>query len=259
MEFCLITGASKGIGYAMANICAEKGHHLILVARSKEMLDSQAKQLHANHKVTVHAYVCDLGIHDEVQALLKWIKEEGLIVSRLINNAGLGTCGPFVDTEYVRIRSQMLVNMEALTALIHGIVPQMVIKGEGRILNIASTAAFQPGPFMSVYFATKAYVLSLSEGLRYELDGTGVTVTTHCPGPTESAFAAQAGNDKTMLFSRGSVATSHDVALDAYKAMESGKSIAVHGFSNWIATKFVPYVPRWVTLRIAAMLNSPKK
>ena len=119
--------------------------------------------------------------------------------------------------------------MEALTALTHGLLPNMIAKGEGRIINIASTAAFQPGPFMSVYFATKAYVLSLSEGLRHELAGTGVTVTTHCPGPTESAFAAEAGNDKTMLFKRGAVATSHEVALDTYHAMEKGKGLLYMG------------------------------
>ena len=259
MEFCLITGASKGIGYAMAEICAQKGHNLILVARSTDLLDKQANKLQEKYKIIAHPYGCDLGVHDEIQKLLNWIKSENLTISRLINNAGLGTCGPFVETEYSRIRTQMLVNMNALTALIHGLLPQMLPQGRGKILNIASTAAFQPGPFMSVYFATKAYVLSLSEGLRYELSGTGVTVTTHCPGPTESAFAAQAGNDKTMLFSRGAVATSHEVALDAYNAMEKGKSIAVHGFTNWIGTIFVPYVPRWFTLKVAAMLNSPGK
>ena len=255
----MITGASKGIGYAMADICAQKGHHLILVARSKELLEKQAGELQEKYGVTVHVYVCDLAVHDEVQGLLSWIKSKDIFVSRLINNAGLGTCGPFVETNYARIRNQMLVNMEALTALIHGVLPAMIDRGEGRILNIASTAAFQPGPFMSVYFASKAYVLSLSEGLRHELAGTGITVTTHCPGPTESAFAAQAGNDKTMLFKRGAVATSHEVALDAYQAMEKRRSIAVHGFTNWLGTIFVPFVPRWITLRLAAKLNSPVK
>lgn len=257
MKFCLITGASKGIGYAMAEICAQKGHSLILVARSKEILEKQAVDLRAKYNVTVHVYVCDLAVHEEVQGLLSWIASQEIFVSRLVNNAGLGTCGPFVKEEYSRIRTQMLVNMEALTALTHGLLSNMIAKGEGRILNIASTAAFQPGPFMSVYFATKAYVLSLSEGLRHELAGTGVTVTTHCPGPTESAFAAEAGNDKTMLFKRGAVATSNEVALDAYHAMEKGKGIAVHGFTNWLGTILVPFVPRWITQRLAAKLNSP--
>ena len=257
MKFCLITGASKGIGYAMAEICAQKRHSLILVARSKEILEKQAVDLRAKYNVTVHVYVCDLAVHEEVQGLLSWIASQEIFVSRLVNNAGLGTCGPFVEEEYSRIRTQLLVNMEALTALTHGLLPNMIAKGEGRILNIASTAAFQPGPFMSVYFATKAYVLSLSEGLRHELAGTGVTVTTHCPGPTESAFAAEAGNDKTMLFKRGAVATSHEVALDAYHAMEKGKGIAVHGFTNWLGTILVPFVPRWITQRLAAKLNSP--
>ena len=259
MDFCLITGASKGIGFAMAEICAQKGHDLIVVARSKKLLEQHAAILREKYQVKVHVFACDLGVHEEVQDLLSWMSKEGFMVSRLINNAGLGTCGPFAETEYNRIRTQILVNMEALTALIHGVLPKMISKGEGKILNIASTAAFQPGPFMSVYFATKAYVLSLSEGLRHELAGTGVTVTTHCPGPTESAFAAEAGNDKTMLFKRGAVATSHEVAFDAYKAMEKGRSIAVHGFTNWLGTVFVPFVPRWITLRLAAMLNSPEK
>ena len=259
MEFCLITGASKGIGYAMSSICAQENLNLILVARSREMLLEQANKLRETYGIQVEVYVCDLSQAPQVQELLLWIKEKGLYISRLVNNAGLGTCGSFVETEHQRIRTQMLVNMEALTLLIHGILPDMLSRNQGKILNIASTAAFQPGPYMSVYFATKSFVLSLSEGLRYELRDSGITVTTHCPGPTESAFAQEAGNDKTMLFSRGAVATSHDVALHAFRSMEKGKSIAVHGWSNWLGTILVPWVPRWITLRMAAMLNSPKK
>ena len=148
--------------------------------------------------------------------------------------------------------------MEALTMLTHRYVPEMLKQKNGKILNIASTAAFQPGPYMSVYFATKAYVLSFSQALRYEIQGTGVTVTVHCPGPTESAFAADAGNDKTMLFAASKVATSHNVALHAYQSMQKGRNVVIHGYLNRIAAAFVPIVPGWLTNRLAAYLNTPR-
>jgi short-subunit dehydrogenase len=258
MNYCVITGASKGIGEAMAQICASKGRNLILVARSKDMLEKQAIFLEEKYKVSVEVFSCDLGIEESILNLYTFTEGKGIDVSCLINNAGLGSCGAFVETDLARLRLQMRVNMEALTGLIHMYLPKMIEKKEGQILNIASTAAFQPGPYMSVYFATKAYVLSLSEGIRHEIRGTGVSITTHCPGPTASAFAEDAGNDKTMLFSMGAVATSREVAEHAYRAMERGKPVAVHGWSNWLGTILVPFVPRWCTQRLAAFLNLPR-
>lgn len=258
MNYCLITGASKGIGAALAQICAKEKNNLVLIARSAELLNQQAKEIQSTYQVNVETIACDLANPETPHYIVGIIKEKGIRISTLINNAGLGTCGPFVGTSSEKIVQQIQVNMQALTLLTHLLLPDMIRQGHGRILNIASTAAFQPGPYMAVYFGTKAYVLSFSEGLRHELRGTGVTITTHCPGPTDSAFAAEAGNDKTMLFAMGTIASSEAVALHAYTSMIRGKAIAVQGWSNKMTVFLVPFLPRWLTQRIATFLNTPR-
>lgn len=258
MNYCLITGASKGIGASLAHICAQHKHNLVLVARSADLLQKQAQELQEKYPIQVEVIACDLALQEAPHQIVETLQQKGIRISLLINNAGLGTCGPFVEATSEKIAQQIQVNMHALTMLTHLLLPHMIADGAGRILNIASTAAFQPGPYMSVYFATKAYVLSFSEGLRHELRGTGVTITTHCPGPTESAFAAEAGNDKTMLFAMGTVASSEAVAQHAYSAMMRGKAIAVQGWSNKIGALLVPFVPRWLTQRVATFLNTPR-
>ena len=258
MGYFLITGASKGIGESMAKICAQKGHNLVLVARSEKLLSDLAAQLQTTYGVSVEVFSCDLSTAESIDNLYAFTESKNIVVEALINNAGLGSCGAFVTLDRKRLQKEIRVNMEALTLLTHLYLPSMLKNKQGQILNIASTAAFQPGPYMSVYFATKAFVLSFSQALRHELRDTSITVTVHCPGPTESAFAADAGNDKTMLFASGNVASSTEVAQQAYQAMRRGQNVVVHGVLNRIAAQLAPIVPTWITNRIATYLNSPR-
>ena len=254
----LITGASKGIGASLATICAQHGHSLLLIARSANLLERQAQLLRESYKVEVHTLSVDLCNGDALSKISHYAQHHELEIDMLINNAGVGACGDFIDIEAQQHQQQLTLNISALTMLTHHFLKGMRERNRGCVLNIASTAAFQPGPYMAVYFATKAYVLSFSQALRHELRNTKVTVTTHCPGPTESAFAAQAGNDKTMLFKQGKVATAHEVALHAYRAMIAGKGVAVHGFMNRLGAFLAPHVPYWLTNHLATYLNTPR-
>ena len=253
----LITGASKGIGAALAEVCAQKGHDVLLVARSASLLQEKAQDLQQKYGVHVYEYAVDLCDVTEIEKLYTYTQQQGWDIDILINNAGVGACDAFADIAIERHHMQIQLNITALTLLTHRFLAGMIAKDKGKILNIASTAAFQPGPYMSVYFASKAYVLSFSQALRYELRNRNISVTTHCPGPTESAFAAEAGNDKTMLFKQGAVASAQEVAEDAYRAMMKGKGVAVHGWTNKLGALLAPYVPYWITNRAAAYLNTP--
>ena len=254
----LITGASKGIGEALAIVCAQQGHDLLLIARSTTLLKEQAQSIQKQYNVKVHPLSVDLCKAEAIQIIEEYVHKHTLEIDILINNAGMGACGDFVSIEAEQHQKQVLLNISALTLLTHSCLQGMSKRKRGKILNIASTAAFQPGPYMAVYFATKAYVLSFSQALRHELRGTGITVTTHCPGPTESAFAAQAGNDKTMLFKQGKVATSQEVAEHAYHVMMRGTGVAVHGWMNRFGALLAPHVPYWLTNRLATYLNTPR-
>ncbi|MEM9493952.1 MAG: SDR family oxidoreductase, partial [Myxococcota bacterium] len=218
----LITGASAGLGSDYARLFAADGHDLVIVARRKDRLDQLAEQLRSQHGVTVHVLPCDLGRPGAAQELCDQLQERDITVEFLVNNAGLGSNGPFAELDLARELTIIAVNVTALVHLTHLLLPSMIARGSGRILNIGSVAGFQAGPYMATYFASKAFVNHFSEALSHELDKTGVTVTVQCPGATETEFAALAGNDKSNLF-KGGVATSAEVASHGYRAMMQGK------------------------------------
>jgi uncharacterized protein len=256
-KVALITGASAGLGEQFAQLFARDGHDVILVARNAARLEALASKLEQEHKVKAHVLAADLARPEEPQRIFNEVRSRQLEVEFLVNNAGFGTSGIFLDQEVTREAEIVEVNCTALLKLTHLFARPMRERRSGRILNVASTAAFQPGPFMTTYYATKAFVLHFSEALSHELKGTGVTVTCHCPGPTHTEFALRAGNEKSRLFKQGVIATASDAAADAYAAMMKGRVLAIHGFLNWFGVMVVRLSPRAMVRSIAGRLNQP--
>lgn len=251
----IVTGASAGIGRELAKFFAADGHDVIVVARRRERLEELAAEIREKHDVQVHIETADLSDPTSPDDLYQRVCEAGLEVDFLVNNAGLGSNGKFWELDPQGEVGQIQVNVTSLVHLTRLFLPPMVERDFGRVLNIASTAGFQPGPYMSTYYATKAFVLSFSQGIAHELKGTGVTVTAHCPGATESEFAAVAGNDKAPLFKRGAVAGTEEVAWDAYTAMHRGQPVAVHGAVNAFGAFATRFTPNSISAAIAAKLN----
>lgn len=250
MPTALITGASAGIGLELAKRFAAAGHALILTARRADELNKIAAQLKAAHRIDVHVFPLDLGAADGPKQLHEQVTAAGLTVDVLVNNAGFGTLGPFLDTELEKELAMIRLNVSALVDLCGRFVPAMKARGRGRVLNVASTAAFQPGPYMAIYYATKAFVLSFSEALWDELNGSGVTVTCLCPGPTKTEFADRAGMNETNLFSGPNVMTVQAVCDAAFKGIMMGKRLVVPGFVNKLLVFAVRFAPRRLILRI---------
>lgn len=251
----LITGASAGLGADFARLFAADKHDVILVARRRERLEQLAAELTEQYGVRCTVEAVDLSDRAARDALLERLREEE--IDYLVNNAGYGSNGKFWELPLDGELGQVEVNIEALVHLTHALLPAMLARNAGRILNIASTAAFQPGPYMSVYYATKAFVLSFTEALAHELRQarTNVTVTAHCPGPTATEFGAVAGNDKSNLFKKASIATSEDVARHGYRAMHAGKQVAIYGAMNTMTAWSTKLVPRGIAAGIAGSLN----
>jgi hypothetical protein len=251
----LVTGASAGLGRELASLFAREGHDVVLVARSEARLGELAGDLEKNSGVKAHVIAADLGKRDAPKRVFDEAARRGIAVDFLVNNAGFGSNGAFLDLELERELEMVQVNCAALLELTHRFAQPMKERGFGRVMNIASTAGFQPGPFMTTYYATKAFVVSFTEGLAFELHGTGVTATCYCPGATKTEFASTAGNDKTRLFQRSGVAEAKDVALDAYRAMMKGHVLAVHGTLNWIGMQSLRLSPRSIVRSVAASMN----
>lgn len=256
MTTALITGASLGIGRELAKVFAANGHSLVLVARSEDKLRELAGELEARHRVKVAVIPADLRDPQSPAALHAAVKERGLAVDYLVNNAGFGTTGPFLEQDLKREVDMIQVNVGALVQLCHLFAKDMVTRGQGGVLNIASTAGFQPGPGMATYYATKAYVVSFTEAFGHELRGTGVHVTAFCPGPVQTEFARTAGNAESMLFRVGNIAAPEDVARDAYRALLGGRLLAIHGFTNQMGVQMLRISPRALVRRIVAWANS---
>ncbi len=251
----LITGASSGIGRELAKLYAQDGYGVVLVARSEDKLKALADELSSAYRVDAQVIAQDLSAPDAADVILAETESRGLTIDHLVNNAGFGSNGPFVEQDRARELRMIQVNCTALTALTHAFVPGMVARGGGAVLNIASTAGFQPGPFMAVYYATKSYVIHFSEALAVELEGSGVTVTAHCPGATATEFAGEAGNDGSRLFQQGSVATAEDVARHAYEAAEAGRVVAIHGAMNKVMATSIRFGPRSLVRAITGWVN----
>jgi uncharacterized protein len=245
----LITGASSGIGLALARQMAPD-FDLILTARNQARLEQIARDLQQQHGNLVHVMVADLVRPEAPDELFAEIGRRGLRVDALINNAGFGSYGLFADNDWHGEIEMIQVNIAALTHLTKLALPQMLERKSGRIMNVASTAGFQPGPLMAVYYATKAYVISFSEAIANELQGTGVTVTCLCPGATESEFAQRADMEKSRLFKMGQM-KSEDVARAGYLAMMRGRTLVVTGLRNKIMAQSVRFGPRKMVTAIA--------
>ncbi|HEY1057498.1 MAG TPA: SDR family oxidoreductase [Limnobacter sp.] len=237
--YALITGASSGIGLEMARQLASRKHNLILVARNEQALCDLAEELHLAHGVNVEVYSFDLSKPGSAKALLNTIGEGGLErIDLFVNNAGFGIHDSFNNISLEKTQAMMQLNMNTLCELTHGMVPIMKRAGRGQIINVASVAAFQPCPNFAVYAATKAFVLSLSEALNLELQGTGVSVTALCPGATKTNFHEVAGSSNALAMKLMDSAAK--VARIALKASAAGKSVVVTGLTN----KPIPWASR---------------
>jgi short-subunit dehydrogenase len=254
----LITGASAGLGEQFAHRFARDGHDVVLVARNEARLNALAERLRL-HKVRTVVLPFDLSDPKTPQALFEAVQARGLEVEFLVNNAGFGSNGAFLDLALNRELEMVQLNCATLLELCHRFVGPMRARGRGRVLNVASTAGFQPGPWMAPDDATKAFVVSFSEALAHELAGTGVTVTASCPGATATEFARAAGNADSRLFQRPGVAKAEDVVHDAYEAMMSGEVLAVHGWMNVLAWQSLRVSPRSMVRAITASLNQPAR
>ena len=255
-ETALITGASSGIGLDLARVFAKEGHDVVLVARSEGRLREIAAELERDFGVTAHVVVADLA---EADAPRKLVDALPAAIDILVNNAGFGLTGPFVETDLAKELEMIQVNVVALTALTKLLLPPMVARRRGRVLNVASTAAFQPGPLMAVYYATKAYVLSFSEAIADELRDSGVTVTALCPGPTATGFADVAGMSASRLFNVMKPMSSADVARAGYAAMKRGRRVVIPGVKNKVVAQSVRFSPRRVVTTIARKLQESRQ
>lgn len=250
MSTALITGASSGIGRAIAHVFARQQYNVILVARREDLLNSLKQEL-SKYPVKVDIFPMDLTQLQAGEKLLAWTKSKNLNVDVLINNAGFGEFGDFHEISLARQLNMIQLNISSLTELTHLFLPSMLQQKKGHIINIASTAAFQPGPTMAVYFATKSYVLSLSEALSEELCGSGVHVTAICPGPTQSEFVDVAHMRKSNLFKPRSIPTSEELAEFTWKAMKGKRVVAIHGLANNFLIQTLRFSPRVVVRKIA--------
>ncbi|MEM8788172.1 MAG: SDR family oxidoreductase [Pseudomonadota bacterium] len=248
-RFTLITGASSGLGAEFARIAARNKRNVILTARSQEALEALAEEVRQAHGIHAVTLPGDLGAAGE-PARIWGAAAEGRQIDLLVNNAGLGANGPFEDTDWAREQQSIDVNVTGLTALCKHAAPHMKAQRAGRILNVASTAAFVPGPNMAVYHATKAYVLSFSVALAEELTGTGVTVTTLCPGATQTGFFEAAEMTALKIVRSGGLPTAKSVAEFGYGAAIGGRLVAVPGTMN----KASAMMGRLLPLRASARL-----
>jgi len=255
----LITGASSGIGLEMAGILAADGRELVLTARSEKRLEETAYRLASERSVPVHVRAADLSEPGGAERLYRSLESDGISVGALVNNAGFGTWGPFRETPASESLAMMRLNMEAVVHLTALCLPSMLDAGSGKILNVASTAAFQPGPLMAIYYATKAFVLHFSEALARELEGTGVTVTAFCPGPVRTGFGERAGIGRIGGLARMIRPMSAEEAARAgLVAMERGKPLVIPGLVNRMTALSAKLMPRRLTTRLVHRVQAER-
>lgn len=256
MPTALVTGASEGIGKQLAFECAANGNDVVLVARNEEQLRAIAGEIEAGYYVRAHVQPADLTDREAPARIVERLQSQSISVDILINNAGFGTLGPFLSIDLPSTIRIIELNIIALTTFVRLLGPGMVERKAGYILNVASTAAFQPGPLMAVYYASKAYVLHLSEALANELTGTGVSVTALCPGPTLTGFQARAGMENVKMM-KGPVMDAKDVARIGYRGMKRRKRIVIPGFLNKVVAQSYRLSPRWLTASVVRWIQEP--
>jgi short-subunit dehydrogenase len=256
-QTALVTGASGGIGLDLAECFARDGYELVLVARSEALLKQEAERLAARYGVKALPIALDLGAQGAGNRLADEVRRRGLTVDVLVNNAGYGIAGAFDGSSEADQLGMIDLNVRALVELTHAFWPGMLARRRGGVLNVASTAAFQPGPLMAVYYASKAFVLSFSEALWREAQGSGVHVSCLCPGPTASKFRERAGTGKTRLSTLGAPVSSLSVAEAGYGAFQANQRVLITGARNRLLARLVPYLPRRTILDIAHRIQSP--
>jgi uncharacterized protein len=255
----LITGASSGIGLELARLFAENGHDVVLVARSEGRLQALAAELQSKGRIRAHVIASDLSAPGAVRSVVDRVNALAVDVDVLVNNAGYGVYGPFLETSPDAELAMIQVNLVALTELTKRLLPPMVARARGRILNVASTAAFFPGPLMAVYYATKAYVLSFSSAIANELEGSGVTVTVLAPGPTASGFQAAAALEESKLFAGRQLPTSREVARAGYDGLMAGKLLVVPGIANKVTIQLPRFTPRRLVARLVRRVQERRR
>ena len=255
-RWTLVTGASSGIGVELARVFAERGHSLLLTARRKDRLEALAAELAGKHGIAVETLVFDLEDPAAPQALFEAVEGRGIALHTLVNNAGFGLRGRFATLPLDRQGAMLELNVTAPTKLSRLFLPGLIERGLGGILNVASTAAFQAGPYMAVYYATKAYVLSLSEALHEEAKPHGVTVTALCPGPVPTEFSARASLEMTRIVKmRAMTLEAPEVARAGVEGYEAGKAIVIPGLANKIGAWGAQIGPRALVRKIAGKLQ----
>lgn len=254
MPTALITGASAGLGDGFARALAKDGHDLILTARRADRLEALAAELRSAHGAAVHVFAADLARSDAPERLLGEIAAAELEVDLLVNNAGYGARGDFAALDRDEQLGIVDLNCRALVTLAHGVLPQMLARKSGKILNIASTAAFQPGPWMAVYYASKAFVLSFSEALHEEVRERGVNVTALCPGPTRTEFADRAGMQDLAGFDVV-WADADAVVRDGLAAIRANSAVKVSGTFNTLMADSVRFLPRILARKVTGTIQ----
>jgi short-subunit dehydrogenase len=254
----LITGASSGIGLEIANIHAEKGGDLVIVARSKDKLEKLKTELESKHSVKVTVIVKDLGLPEAPKEVYDEVIKAGIQIDYLVNNAGFGGLGKFHERDWTQDLAMINLNIVALTALTRLFLPDFVKRNSGKILNVSSTASLMPGPLQAVYFASKAYVTSFSNAIAEELHDTKITVTTLMPGATETEFGRVSGMDKTSMFQQ--TANARSVAEDGYNAMLAGKLDVISGisFGQKMMMAMIPVSPKKMILKQVRQMQEVK-
>jgi short-subunit dehydrogenase len=253
MPWAVITGASSGLGAIFADQLAQRGHSLILTGRDEARLNAVARRVGDNAELVVG----DLGTEGGVDALAAHL--EGRAIDVLVNNAGFGTYGPFAEVDAHREHELVAVNVEALVRLTHAVLPGMLARGRGGILNVASTIAFQPGPYQATYGASKAFVLSLSQALWAETRGTGVTVTALCPGPTRTGFVDALGEDVSHTAIYRHLAAPEPVVNAGLRALDRGRALVVPGWRNRMTSAFGRLTPGSLSARVTGRMLRPAK
>lgn len=253
----LVTGATSGIGLELAKIFARDGHDLILVARTASALEKIAAELGAQFGARVRTFAKDLAKAEAPAEIYDDLRRDSIGVDYLVNNAGFAVYGPFVDSDVGQDLGVLQLNMGSLVHLTRLFLPNMLARRSGKILNVASTAAFQPGPLMALYYASKAFVLSFSEALADELRGTGVTATALCPGPTETGWKRKAGAEQLRLTQKEMDPAS--VAQIGYRAMMRGKPLVIAGFKNQVMMWGSKLSPRGIPIAVVRRLHQRVK
>jgi short-subunit dehydrogenase len=255
----LVTGASTGIGVDLAECFARDGYDLVLAARSENALRDVAARLASAHRVQATPIAVDLAERASGETLASQIASRGLDIDTVVNNAGYGIAGKFDGSERASQLGMIDLNIRALVELTHIYWPRMLAKRRGGVLNVASTAAFQPGPLMATYYASKAFVLSFSEALWKEAEGSGVHVSCLCPGPTVSKFRERAGTGRTRLAKTGAPMGSVAVAVEGYRGWQRNQRVVITGTRNAVVARLVPFLPRRTLLSMVHRLQSPSK